>query len=158
MPVAVDTAGKLGFFPSLHDSAYYTYKKYSIVSAAKYAATTSYKTIILQAISLGKMFSGDVSVREISGPIGMASMFSKTWDWQSFWSFCAMISIVLAFMNLLPIPVLDGGHIVILLIEGIIGRPLSVKTMNVIQTIGMIIVLVLMVFAFGNDILKKFGL
>lgn len=156
-PVNIDTSGRIGVEVAYNDSAYYKYKKYEFLPALLYAAQGAKKTIVVQTLSFGKMFSGQVSTREISGPIGMARMLPKVWDWRNFWGFTALISIVLAFMNLLPIPVLDGGHIVILLIEGIIGRPLSVKTMERIQTVGTVIVFALMIFAFGNDIFKLFG-
>ncbi|MFZ1591270.1 MAG: site-2 protease family protein, partial [Chitinophagales bacterium] len=79
------------------------------------------------------------------------------WDWTSFWILTALLSMVLAFMNLLPIPALDGGHIMFIAIESITGRKLSDKFMERAQLVGMILLLSLMVFAVGNDIVKMFN-
>jgi len=86
------------------------------------------------------------------GAIG--SMFSATWDWSSFWANTAFISIVLAFMNILPIPALDGGHVMFLLYEIISGRKPNDTFMEYAQLVGFIILLALLVFANGNDIYK----
>ncbi|WP_312190066.1 site-2 protease family protein, partial [Sphingobacterium sp.] len=77
-------------------------------------------------------------------------------DWIRFWSLVGMLSMALAFMNLLPIPALDGGHVLFLLIEMIQGKPLSEKFLEKAQMVGFFILLALMVFIFGNDIFKLF--
>ena len=88
----------------------------------------------------------------VSGFKGMASIFSGNgWDWQSFWRITAFFSIVLAFMNLLPIPALDGGHVLFTLIEMITGRRPSEKFLEYAQIVGMVLLLALMVYANGND-------
>ena len=93
----------------------------------------------------------------VSGFKGMASIFSGNgWDWQSFWRITAFFSIVLAFMNLLPIPALDGGYVMFLLYEMISGREPSEKFFETALKIGMAMLLVLMVFVFYNDIAKLF--
>ena len=86
------------------------------------------------------------------GAIG--GMFSATWDWHSFWMNTAFISIVLAFMNILPIPALDGGHIMFLLYEMITGRKPNEKLMEYAQAAGMILLLGLLLYANGNDVYK----
>ena len=86
----------------------------------------------------------------------MASIYGSTWDWARFWSITGLISMILAFMNLLPIPALDGGHVVFLLWEMISGRAPSDKFLENAQKVGMVVLLVIMVFAIGNDILKLF--
>ena len=101
------------------------------------------------------MFKGELDPRKsLGGPLQIGIMFGDQWDWERFWGFTAMISIVLAFMNLLPIPALDGGHVLFLLVEMIIRRPLPEKFMYVMQVIGMIILFALMIFIFGNDIFQ----
>ena len=88
----------------------------------------------------------------VSGFKGMASIFSGNgWDWQSFWRITAFFSIVLAFMNLLPIPALDGGHVLFTLIEMITGRKPNEKFLEYAQIVGMVLLLALMVYANGND-------
>lgn len=84
------------------------------------------------------------------GTIG--KLFPKTWDWKSFWMNTAFISIILAFMNILPIPALDGGHVVFLLYEMITGKEAPEKVLEVAQYVGIVLLLSLMVYANGNDI------
>lgn len=88
----------------------------------------------------------------IKSPIGIAAQLPTTWDWEFFWNFTAFFSIALAFMNLLPIPGLDGGHAIFTIAEMITGRKLGDKAAGIVQTIGMIILLTLMVLVFGKDI------
>lgn len=93
---------------------------------------------------------------QIGGFGAIGGMFSPTWDWHSFWSLTAFLSLILAFMNILPIPALDGGHVMFLLYEIISGRKPGDKFMEYTQTVGMVILLALLVFANGNDIVKLF--
>jgi len=103
------------------------------------------------------LFGGKVNLSEgMSGPVGIANLFPATWDWQAFWSLTAFLSMILAIMNLLPIPALDGGHALFCIYEMITGRKPGEKFMEYAQTVGMIIILALMVFAFGNDIFRLF--
>jgi regulator of sigma E protease len=83
-------------------------------------------------------------------------LYGGTWIWQKFWLTTALLSIVLAFMNLLPIPALDGGHALFTLFEIIFRRPLSTKFLTYAQYAGMIIIFGLMIFIIGNDLLKLF--
>lgn len=93
---------------------------------------------------------------QIGGFGAIGSMFSPTWDWHSFWSMTAFLSLILAFMNILPIPALDGGHVMFLLYEIITGLKPGDKFMEYTQTVGMVILLGLLVFANGNDLVKLF--
>ena len=86
----------------------------------------------------------------------IGSLFSSTWDWESFWELTAILSIVLAFMNILPIPALDGGHVLFLLYEVVTGKKPSDKFLEYAQYVGMFLLLALMVYALGNDILRLF--
>jgi len=88
------------------------------------------------------------------GAIG--GLFPAQWDWERFWNLTAFLSLMLAFMNILPIPALDGGHVVFLLYEIVAGKAAPEKIMEYAQVVGMIILLSLLVFANGNDILKLF--
>lgn len=94
--------------------------------------------------------------KQIGGFGSMAKMFGKTWDWEEFWNRTAFLSIVLAFMNLLPIPALDGGHVVFTLYEMITRRAPSIKVLTYAQYVGMAILLALMLYANLNDIFKPF--
>lgn len=90
----------------------------------------------------------------IGGFGAIGNMFSPTWDWKSFWINTAIISIILAFMNILPIPALDGGHVVFLLYEIITGREAPQKVLEVAQMIGFFLLIGLLLYANGNDIIK----
>ena len=92
--------------------------------------------------------------KQVSGPIGIVKMMPTEIDWVAFWSFTAMFSVWLAFLNLLPIPGLDGGHVVFTLWEMITGKPASQKVLEYAQMAGVIFLLSLMVLIFGNDIVK----
>ncbi|MCL7987975.1 RIP metalloprotease RseP [Sphingobacterium sp. lm-10] len=103
----------------------------------------------------GKIFRGDLKAdKALSGPVGIATMFGTEVDWARFWSLVGLISMALAFMNLLPIPALDGGHVVFLLVEMIQGKPLSDAFLERAQMVGFFILVALMIFVFGNDIFK----
>ena len=92
----------------------------------------------------------------LGGFKAFGQMYTASWDWEQTWRNTAFISIILAFMNLLPIPALDGGHAVFLLIEMIKGKPLSDKFMERAQIVGFVLLATLMVFVLGNDIFKAF--
>jgi len=92
----------------------------------------------------------------LGGFITIGSIFPGVWDWQSFWNLTAFLSIILAVMNILPIPALDGGHVMFLLFEVVTGRKPSDKFLEYAQYAGMIILLSLLIFANGNDLLKLF--
>ncbi|TVZ07994.1 regulator of sigma E protease [Cellulophaga sp. RHA_52] len=97
--------------------------------------------------------------KQVKGPIGIVEMMPKQWNWTFIWNFMAMFSVWLAFLNILPIPALDGGHVMFLLYEIISGRPPSEKVLEKGQIIGFVILMGLMAIVFGNDIwniIKKF--
>jgi regulator of sigma E protease len=91
---------------------------------------------------------------QVQSPIGIARRLPNEWSWEFIWEFIAMFSVGLAFMNLLPIPGLDGGHALFTIAEMITGKTLSDKAAERVQTIGMIILLSLMALTFGKDILQ----
>ena len=82
--------------------------------------------------------------------------YGKTWDWERFWGFTAFLSIVLAIMNILPIPALDGGHVMFLLYEVITRRKPNEKFLEYAQYVGMFILLALLLYANGNDVVRLF--
>ncbi len=94
--------------------------------------------------------------KSLGGFISIGNLFPPVWDWQTFWSMTALLSIILAFMNVLPIPALDGGHVLFLLYEIITGRKPHDKFMEYAQMVGMIILFALLIFVNGNDIFKLF--
>ncbi|MDQ1332510.1 MAG: regulator of sigma protease, partial [Bacteroidota bacterium] len=90
----------------------------------------------------------------LGGFITIGSIFPSEWNWQRFWDLTAFLSIILAVMNILPIPALDGGHVMFLLFEVITGRKPSDKFLEYAQILGMIILFALLIFANGNDIVR----
>ncbi|WP_293300131.1 RIP metalloprotease RseP [Pedobacter sp. UBA4863] len=131
---------------------------YGFMESFSVGVDKGWTTFTDNAKGVWKMITGKVSARNISSPIGIAKVYGSEFEWEKFWRLTGLISMALAFMNLLPIPALDGGHVVFLLIEMIKGKPLSDKFMEKAQIVGFVILLTLMVFAFGNDILKNFGI
>jgi regulator of sigma E protease len=93
-------------------------------------------------------------VKQLGGFGAIGNLFPPTWDWSSFWSLTGFLSIVLAFMNILPIPALDGGHVLFLLYEMVSGRKPSEKFLEYAQITGMILLLSLLLFANGNDLFR----
>ena len=109
---------------------------------------------------IGKLFTGRESVREsLGGPLVIARESKRAADrgGQSFWSFLAFLSIALAVFNILPIPALDGGHLVFLIYEGIVRREPSLKVRMVVQQVGLFLILALMAFVIFNDAVRLFG-
>jgi regulator of sigma E protease len=153
LSIAVSDAGTIGFYPEL-EAMETSFKKYGFFESIPAGATLAWNVVADNIKGFGKVFSGDIPVeKSLGGPIAIAKkMYGGVWDWYRFWMTTGLLSMILAFMNLLPIPALDGGHVVFLLIEMVIRRPVGEKVMLVAQYVGMILVISLMVFAFGNDI------
>ncbi len=131
--------------------------KYSLGESIAIGPGRAFDVIALQLKAFGKIFRREISLKNsLSGPIGMAKAFGPVWDWERFWRMTGLLSMVLAFMNLLPIPGLDGGYVVFLLYEMVSGREPNEKVFETALKIGMAILLLLMVFVFYNDIAKIF--
>ena len=157
LKVKVGENGKLGFQPKFElFEGKYKMEPYGLLQTFGYGAQECLKLFTLQAVSIGRMFSGEMKVKDnVGGPIAMAKGFGVEWNWIRFWMFTAMISVGLAFMNLLPIPALDGGHAVVILIEMITGKPVNEKALTVLQNIGTALIFALMIFIFYNDLTRK---
>ncbi|MES2617561.1 MAG: RIP metalloprotease RseP [Bacteroidota bacterium] len=153
--VKLTKEGKLGFMPQNVYEKDVDILKYGFGQSITLGTSKSFEALSDNVKGFGKLIKGEIDPRKsMQGPIGIAQLFGGDWDWERFWMLTGLLSLILAFMNLLPIPALDGGHVVFLLIEMVIRRPLSDKFMGVMQTIGMVLLLALMVFVFGNDIYK----
>ncbi len=127
--------------------------KYGFWEAFPAGIAKGTKTLIGYVKQLKLVFSKE-GVTQLGGFGSIGNLFPPHWDWYSFWSLTAFLSIVLAFMNILPIPALDGGHVLFLLYEIISGRKPSDKFLEYAQTVGMILLLGLLLFANGNDIFR----
>lgn len=150
----VDVDGTLGFKPQIDLPAEHK-ETFGFVGSLPVGANRAWTTFSDNAKGLGKVFKGEVKANKaFAGPVAIANMFGGVIDWTRFWSLVGLLSMALALMNLLPIPVLDGGHAMFLIIEMIKGKPLSDKFMERAQLVGFVILITLMVFVYGNDILK----
>ncbi len=132
--------------------------KYGLGESMVKGVEKSFTLISANAKGLGKVVSGKTNAKNsLAGPIGIAQMYGSTWDWINFWSLTAMLSLALAFMNILPIPALDGGHVMFLMYEIITRRPVNEKVLYVGQIIGMVILFSLIAFIFWVDIARALG-
>ena len=127
------------------------HQEYDLLSCIPAGLKRGWKQLSGYINDLQYMASAD-GVKSVGSFITIGSIFPSAWDWQQFWLTTAFISIILAVMNLLPIPALDGGHIFLLMIEAITGRKPSEKVMQWMEMIGLGILAILMLIAFSNDV------
>jgi regulator of sigma E protease len=156
--VQVSPEGLVGI--STNPTKYFEFeeKSYNLLQAIPAGFVKTYDGIGNYLKQLKLLFSPEVKAYEsVGGFITIGSIFPATWDWPAFWRLTAFLSIMLAILNLLPIPALDGGHVMFLVYEIISGRKPSDKFMEYAQITGMVILFALLIFANGNDILKLFN-
>jgi regulator of sigma E protease len=156
--VKVPETGMLGIAP-LPPAKYFTFKEhhYNIIEAIPAGVKKAYKGVGNYLKQLKLIFSPEVKAYEsVGGFITIGKIFPSTWDWEAFWGLTAFLSIMLAILNVLPIPALDGGHVLFLLFEIISGRKPSDKFLEYAQIVGMVLLFALLIFANGNDIIKLF--
>jgi len=128
---------------------------YSFAESIPAGLNKGIETLTDYAKQLKKIFNPSTGAyKGVGGFAAIGNMFPDTWDWAAFWSTTALISIILAFMNVLPIPALDGGHVMFLLYEMISGRKPSDKFMEYAQMVGFFLLIALLLFANGNDLYK----
>lgn len=165
LDVMVSEAGTIGFVPFgmdmeyLEKINYYKFDKiqYSLVDAIPAGAKMSWDIVVKNAKGMGKIFQPKTEAyKGVGSFISMAKIFGNEFNWQHFWKITALLSLVLAFMNLLPIPGLDGGYVIFTLWEIITGKKVNDKIMEVATSIGLVIILIFMFFAIGNDIFRNF--
>jgi regulator of sigma E protease len=154
LSVHVPDSVKIGVAPNFDlFNSFIVTKKYSFVESIPQGFKETINVLVMQVRQFKLVFNKKVQgYKHMKGPIGIVSVMSPSWDWHFVWKFMAMFSVWLAFLNLLPIPALDGGHIVFLLYEMITGKPASEKVLEYAQIVGFIIVMTLMVLVFGSDI------
>jgi regulator of sigma E protease len=151
LPVRTDTNGRIGFVRLAQMET----KKlnYTLGEAISSGFSFGYWTL-RDYVSQMKFLFTSKGASNLGGFGAIGNMFSPTWDWHRFWMNTAFISIVLAFMNILPIPALDGGHVVFLLYEMVTGREPNKKVLEYAQMVGIILLLGLLLYANGNDLFK----
>lgn len=152
--VQVNAKGQVGLGPR-SDTTWFAYGRdaFGFIESVPKGIASGVETLGLYVSSLKLLFTSS-GAGQIGGFGAIGGLFSPTWDWQVFWNMTAFLSIILAFMNILPIPALDGGHVVFLLYEMATGRAPNQRVLEVAQMIGMVLLLGLIVFANGNDLFK----
>ncbi|MEK6152613.1 RIP metalloprotease RseP [Flavobacteriaceae bacterium 3-367] len=162
LELQVDTEGKLGIYRAEHPLRFQELGYYDIVQK-EYGFFESFgvgtKKLVDQIAGYGqqlkKIFTPSTGAyKGVGGFKAIFDIFPSTWSWQAFWSITAFLSIMLAVLNLLPIPALDGGHVMFLLYEMVTGRKPSDKFLEYAQMVGFFLLLALILFANGNDIYK----
>ena len=155
LTVPVNGEGKLGVITENFFKV--RTEKYNFFEAIPAGARLTAKTIKSYWDQLVLIVKPDTGLyKHVGGFIAIGNIFPSEWDWQQFWSMTAFLSIILAVMNIIPIPGLDGGHMIFTFWEMITGRKVSDKVLEVAQYIGMALILALVLFSNGNDIYKLF--
>ncbi len=155
----VPETGLLGIYPVGDLSRFFQIKhlRYGFFAAIPAGIQKGYQTSIDYIRQFKLIFSRKTKGYEsLGGFITIGSIFPGQWDWQAFWSMTAFLSIILAIMNILPIPALDGGHVLFLLFEIVTGRKPGDKFLEYAQIVGMSLLLALILYANLNDIIKLF--
>lgn len=152
--VLISENGKLGVDVNMVNLFFKTKKtEYGFFASIPAGINMGWETLTSYTKQLKLIFSKE-GAKQLGGFGSIGKMFPKTWDWQIFWSMTALLSVILAFMNILPIPALDGGHVIFLLYEMITRRKPSEQFMEYAQSAGFFILMGLLLFANGNDIFK----
>ena len=160
IPIATDTTGKMQVIPMAQLTDFYTITKreYSIISALPAGFNKTIKTVSNYWKELKLIFSPKTEAyKSVGSFITIGSIFPDTWNWKIFWNLTAFLSVMLAVLNILPIPALDGGHLLFTLYEIITGRKPSDKFLEYAQTVGMLLLFGIMILALGNDIFRLFN-
>lgn len=144
--MGVDLKQVIEFFPTKRI-------EYGFFAAIPAGINLGWETLTSYVKQFKLIFSKE-GAQQLGGFGSIGKMFPQVWDWQIFWSMTALLSVVLAFMNFLPIPALDGGHVLFLLYEMVTRRKPSEKFMEYAQTAGMMLLFALLIFANGNDIFR----
>ena len=157
IPMIPTSDGKLGVQADRSPSMYFEFKtiRYGFFESIPAGIKRGFTEIGDYLKQFRLIFSKETKAYEsLGGFITIGSIFPASWDWQRFWDVTAFLSIILAVMNILPIPALDGGHVMFLLFEVVTGRKPSDKFLEYAQIVGMIILFSLLILANGNDIIR----
>jgi regulator of sigma E protease len=150
--LTLDADGRMGVMSKAPNHFLKTeVQEYGFGTAVVRGFTRTWESLVNYVNQLPLLFS-KVGASKVGGFASIGSIFPSSWDWEAFWSLTAMLSVILAFMNLLPIPVLDGGYILFVLWEMITGRKVSDKVMQKALSVGTFMVLALLILANGNDL------
>lgn len=131
------------------------HKDYTLLEAIPAGIRVGWEQLVMYVKQFRIVFTKE-GAESLGGFGAIKNMYPKFWDWQAFWSMTALLSLILAFMNFLPIPALDGGYVLLLLLEMITGRQIPDKWLEKINNVGFWILIALLIYANGNDIFKAF--
>lgn len=143
----VSETGTIGFYPKILEEPKLNKQSYGVLGALSQGISDGLELIVMQVKQLVVIFTVKDAHKQVAGFYTMVQQMDSTWDWQNFWRFTAFLSLVLAFMNFLPIPMLDGGYIMFILWEMITRRKVSDKVIYYANNVGLFIVLALMIYA-----------
>ena len=148
----IEEVGLIGIGPS------FTTRRAGLFEAFIHGARTTYYLGELVVVSFWKLVTGEESIKSLAGPVFIAKMAGESArsGIETLIAFLALLSLNIGILNLLPVPVLDGGHLVFLAIEGVIRREVPIKIKSIVQQVGMVLILGLVVFVIYNDILRIF--
>lgn len=151
------TTGKMGVGPITDFTRFYPvqFQKHKGLDALKAGWNTAGQKLSYYVRQFKVIFNPETKAyKEVGGFVTMAKQFDSEWNWRKFWEFTAFLSLMLGFLNILPIPALDGGHMIFILYEMVTGRTPGTKFLEKAQMVGFFMLLALLLFANGNDIIK----
>lgn len=159
LDIHTNAQAMIGVGPYYYDHFFqFETQHYSLFQALPAGVAKGRDFLASQIKAFGQMFRGKINASDsLGGFITIYDMFPAVWDWHDFWNMTAILSLILAFMNLLPIPALDGGHVIFLLWEVVTGRKVSDKVMEYATLAGFILVIGLVLYANGLDIFRLFN-
>jgi regulator of sigma E protease len=143
----VSSDGIVGFVPDEIEETKYVDQDFSIFSSLSAGISEGMEQLVMQAKQFVVIFTVKEAHKQVGGFYTMVQQMNSEWDWQAFWMFTAFLSLALAFMNFLPIPMLDGGYIMFILFEMVTGKKVSDKVIYYANNVGLVIVMGLMVYA-----------
>ncbi|MEN0006097.1 MAG: RIP metalloprotease RseP [Bacteroidota bacterium] len=156
LAITTNEQGKIGVAP--YGAGYFfdtAREDYTLAQALPAGVAKGWNFLVVQIKAFGQMFRGKIKASEsLGGFASIGGMFGNTWNWERFWTMTAILSLILAFMNLLPIPALDGGHVMFLLYEMVSGQKPSDRFMEIATMVGFFIVIGLVLYANGLDVLR----
>ena len=154
----INGSGQIGLFVKVPYALFTTvHKEFGFIDAFPEGVRRCFTTLDNYVQGIKQIFTGKVNANDSLGSlISIGNTFPSSWDWERFWTLTAIFSIILAFMNVLPIPALDGGHALFILFEMITGRKPSDKFMEYAQVVGMVLMFGLMFYALGLDFWRLF--
>ena len=157
LPVGLTPERRMGFAPYIEDQYGYVRDDYTLAEAIPAGIEAGWQSLADQADALTQVFDNKLAAGDSVGSVfTMGRAFGSTWNWQRFWRITGLLSLILAIMNLLPIPALDGGHVTFLLYEVITGRKPGDKFLQYATTAGAVLLMAFMAVVLLNDAVKAF--